>query len=501
MKKQISLQALFTLLLTLGAMALFSQSSVWQTDIEKTTINVRGNPVVLGEVNVNLSQAGIVRVHFDGICISSVGDRIILAASNTPNWGVNDGSVSVEAISADNNTFGFSHTRVYPVAAGPHKFYAVSQNYVELEGDGKASVYGSLSVEFIPDNSSHILLHSNIQRTNLAVEGLPVSVAHITLNAPSAGKAIVQFDGTCMSSVGDLIVLAASNSTSWTPNDGNVSVEAYSEDYNRNSFAHTRVYDIAAGAHDFYALAHNYVETQGNGKASIYGTLTVTFVPQTAKHITAFSGVSRTNINLRGAPVVLAQNAINPTEPGKVLVQFNGHCYADVGDRIVLAASNGPNWSPGNGNVTVEAVDDDVDHFCFSHSRVYSVAPGSHNFYAVGQNYVEMAGDGIASVYGSLVVQFFPQSVSAVTEAAKASATLEVYPNPSSGQILVAVPDMPGELLVRVSDASGKAVLLFTNLRPLDGHLLIDIAALNPGMYFLTVTNLSATRTAQIVRE
>jgi hypothetical protein len=501
MKKKIRLQALFTVLLTLGAMALFSQSSVWQTDIEKTTINVRGNPVVVGEVHVDLAHAGQVRVQFDGLCISDVGDRIILAASNIPDWGVNDGSVSIEAISADNNSFSFSHARVYSVAAGPHKFYAVVENYVETDGNGRASIYGSLTVEFVPSHSNHALLHTNIQKTNITVEGTPVSVGHVVFNAPSPGKAIVRFDGYCMSSVGDLIVLAASNSSSWTPNDGNVGVEAYSEDYNRNPFSHTRVYDIGAGVHDFYALAHNYVETAGNGRASIYGILTVKFVPQASSHIAAFSGVSKTNINLRGAPVVLAQNAINATEPGKVLVQFNGHCHADVGDRIVLAASNGPNWSPDNGNVTVEAVDDDVDHFCFSHSRIYSVAPGSHNFYAVGQNYVEMAGDGIASVYGSLVVQFFPQSVSAVTEAVKASATLEVYPNPSSGQILVAVPDMPGELLVRVSDASGKAVLLFTNLRPLDGHLLIDIAALNPGMYFLTVTNLSTTRTAQIVRE
>ena len=36
------------------------------------------------------------------------------------------------------------------MAAGTHTFYAVVQNYVETDGDGTASVYGSLTVKFVP---------------------------------------------------------------------------------------------------------------------------------------------------------------------------------------------------------------------------------------------------------------------------------------------------------------------------------------------------------------
>jgi len=77
-----------------------------------------------------------------------VGDRMILAASNTQDWGVNDGNVSVESVNSDVNHHPFSHTRVYQVAAGNHTFYAVAENYVEQDGTGRTSIYASLTVEF-----------------------------------------------------------------------------------------------------------------------------------------------------------------------------------------------------------------------------------------------------------------------------------------------------------------------------------------------------------------
>ncbi|MBK6524337.1 MAG: hypothetical protein IPG07_01590 [Crocinitomicaceae bacterium] len=80
------------------------------------------------------------------------------------------------------------------------------------------------------------------------------------------------------------------NTTAWGSNDGNVSVEAENADLDRNSFSHTRVYDIAAGSHTFYAVAQNYVETDGTGIASIYGSLTVTFISNGTAGIEETSG-------------------------------------------------------------------------------------------------------------------------------------------------------------------------------------------------------------------
>ncbi len=115
-----------------------AQPLVWHQEISRTNLNVRGNPVVVGELTMTAPEAGSVLVQFDGQCISDPGDRIVLAASNVPDWGVNDGHVGVEAVNADQNGRAFSHTRVYEVTGGSYNFCAVTQNYGEEVGSGIA---------------------------------------------------------------------------------------------------------------------------------------------------------------------------------------------------------------------------------------------------------------------------------------------------------------------------------------------------------------------------
>lgn len=500
MKNPLPFTRLFLFVCLIGVTPLFSQSSVWHAPVDKTNINVRGNPVVVAQITVDLSEAGEAIIHFDGNCISDVGDRIILAASNTPDWGANDGAVAVEAISTDFNTFSFSHTRGYSVSAGSNTFYAVVENYVEKDGSGIASVYGSLTVNFTPASSPHISKSVGIQKTNVNLRGAPVAVGHLDLNLPSAGKVIVHFDGFCYSTIGDLIVLAASDELDWTVNDGNVGVETCSADCNQTSFTHTRVYDVTAGNHTFYAVAENVVETGGSGIASIYGNLTVDFIPASSRQKVEFEGISETNVDMQGIPVVLAQKTLDITEPGKVWVQFDGSCYTDEGDRIILAASNTTSWGINDGNVSVEAIDNDVNHHCFSHTRVYDVTPGTHSFYALGNNYVETAGDGHGSVYGALTVRFFPQSVSGLDETAGVE-LLNVFPNPAGEQILVAVPEISRDARVALADASGKIIATYSGLQPVDGHLMVDVSALGTGVYILNISDQGKVYTAKFVKE
>jgi len=455
---------------------------------------------VLGEITINPDEAGRVIVHFDGICLGDVGDRLVLAASDEPAWSANDGNVNVEPVSSDLNTFPFSHTRFYDVGAGSHTFYAVGQNYVETDGSGIGSVYGSLTVEFIPSGSNQITQAIGIQKANQDLSGGPVVLGQISLNAPGAGKVLVHFDGQCVSDVGDLIVLAASDEPDWATNDGNIGVEAYSSDYNRFPFAHSRAYDVGAGNHTFYAIGHNYVETAGSGIASIYGTLRVDFIPFASQHLVYFSGITQTGIDVEGAPVVVAQSTINAPEAGKVKVQFDGQCYADEGDRIVLAASDDPDWGANDGNVTVEAIDSDVDHLSFSHTRVYNVAAGSHTFYAVAENYVETAGDGETSIYGSLTVEYFPQSISASKELA-ASKALEVFPNPVGNVLTINLPESLTTPTVQVTDAMGRVLRIWNGLAPVNGQLELDVSAFPGGSYFLSIIDQNIRYHASFQRE
>jgi hypothetical protein len=134
-----------------------AQTGVNWTTISLTNINLRtgivgtGGGVNLASVTINAPTAGYVVVHFDGATAASTGDRIVLAASKISNfWDSNDGNVSVMGqgpmISGN-----FSHTRAYQVPAGNNTFYAVGQNYVDTNGNGIASVYGTLTVEFFPN--------------------------------------------------------------------------------------------------------------------------------------------------------------------------------------------------------------------------------------------------------------------------------------------------------------------------------------------------------------
>jgi len=111
----------FSMCLLSASPALLAQKLA-HTAINKTNVSLRANAVVLGQVTINAPSAGKLILRFDGHCLSSEGDRIVLAASQTTDWGPNDDCVELEAANADVNSNVFSHTRAYDVAAGDHTF-------------------------------------------------------------------------------------------------------------------------------------------------------------------------------------------------------------------------------------------------------------------------------------------------------------------------------------------------------------------------------------------
>jgi hypothetical protein len=387
-----------------------AKAQVWHQGIQQVSVNLRGAPVVLASQAINVSTAGKVLVQFDGHCVSSDGDRIVLAASNTTNWGSNDGGTPAEAYDADVDRTSFSHSRAYDVAAGSHTFYAVGENVVETDGTGVGSVYGSLTVKFFPNvTNGPMVAHTGVAAIDQDVRGAPVEVVQQSIDVGVAGEVLVRFDGYCLSTPGDRIVLAASNTVDWGVNDGATGVEALDADRNRRTFSHSRTYAVAPGSYTFYGVAENSLETDGTGIASVYGSLTVEFFPTgSGKPILEHTGVSQTGVDVETAVVTMGQVTFDVTSNGTAVVRYEGLCVSGVDDRIVLAASNTTDWSPNDGAVGVEAVSADLNYNGFSHTRAYAITAGSHTFNGVCQNYVETAGAGTASNYASLSVEFFP---------------------------------------------------------------------------------------------
>ncbi len=506
---------LISALLCLSTSSLFAESKpiLQSVNIHENSLDLRGGPVVIEQINFDAPQDGKVLLQFNGQCVSHAGDRIVLAASNTTNWSPNDGNVNFEAYDNDININSFSHTRIYDVTNGNHTFYAVGQNYVEMDGPGTAAVYGTFTLKFFPNTSSsivHSVISTGISVGPLDLNGTPpFLLGSVILDAPTLGRAVVRFDGICQATAGDRIGLGVSDDLNLGVNDDIATAEPIDSDVNIRTVSHTRSYEVTAGMHTFNALAAYGVETGGNGIVYVTGSLTVEFYPYLMDinenwPVAFHEGINETNVDVSGDVVPLKQITLNAQESGKVLVTFDGTLVSSEGDLIVCAASNTIGWLANDGNVSLEAFDNDINGNAISHSRVYDVNAGSNTFYAVAQNHVELGGTGIASFYGSLTAFFFPDDTEievGVSELILIDNDLIVYPSPTDGIVNIRYSRNDHELFeTNIIAISGKTVRSFGTLSTNDLQSLdIDLSNLDSGMYFFRMINETKVGTAEII--
>ena len=122
----------------------------------------------------------------------------------------------------------------------------------------------------------------------------------------------------------------------------------------------------------------------------------------------AWMDIAATNVDVRTSAVDVGTVTINAPAAGFAVVRFAGQCHMSAGDRIVLAASDtSQTWAPNDGNVDARKTPKEN----FTHMRVYPVGPGLNTFYAVAHNFVQTAGTGMASIYGTLTVAYFPKQL------------------------------------------------------------------------------------------
>ncbi len=382
---------------------------VWQEKIQVVNLNVRGNPVVIHDMDITVSQPGTVLVELEGYTISSPGDQIVMAASNNNDWSGNDGNVSTNAFNSDQNRRTVAHSRSYDIQQGNHTFYAIAENFIATDGTGIISFYGSLTVKFYPTpalDSDPLLITDGIVLTNVQTEGDSQVLSQIDMFAPVPGTVLVRFSGHGYADVGDRQLLAASNTPDWSVNEGHIAVEALDNNIRNESFSHSQLYDVAAGNHSFYAVGNNFVETAGDGFLSVYGMLSVEFMPHINPQVSASQEpIVAINVDMGNGVVSLADISKFETVRGQNLVRYDGNVYPDVGDRIVSAATNNGDWSGNSGQISSEIVNTDLNHSTISHSMLYPIIDHQNNFQAVGEVFVETAGDGFASSYSHLTVQ------------------------------------------------------------------------------------------------
>ena len=478
------MKSLFTFLLTVSLFAghLQSQSQIYSTPVVVVDEYIRDSAHVVGQLDLDFPEDGMVFIHFDGVVISSKYDRIVLAANNQPIWMANHGTTNIIADSAGESNC-FSHTRHYPVTAGPQSFYAIAHNFVTLEGTGIVSIYGRLTVEYIPQSAGVISAHSI--RYSYFNGLLPVAYDSVTIQATGPGKAEVRLNGFVYMSSGDVIVAAISDTKNWDYTDPfGITLETDVSGSPFPGISTTRLYDIPeAGTYTFYAMGQRGYEYGGSGEYYPYTHLHARYYPDAGHYTLASTPIAWSNDTLPTDLRILDSIVVDVATAGKIEVRFDGNMQSTIGDSILLAVNNQPFYTSEDGNVRLQTTEADEDRRFFVHTNVFDVTPGTHTFYAMVHNLKGVA-NGTTSIYGHLFVKHCPEA-EITSSASVHDLPFQVYPNPAHDQIQIQSPLISDNLNLEIFNTGGIRVMQ----TKVYNTASIQIPSLNPGIYFVKVTN------------
>lgn len=473
-----------------------AQSQFYSVPVTVVDTYLEDSIHVVGRLDLDFPVDGNVFVQFDGEGYGSPNDRIIVAANNYPEWGTNDGNVNfMSSIPGEKHCF--SHTRTFPVTAGHHSFYAVAHNYVDIEGEGIATIYGTLSVEFVPIESE-VKVASSIKVGDFDAT-TPVAFDSITVEATGAGKIEVRLNGAADCNPGDVIVVAVTDTKNWNYSDpGGIALETNISFYPYVTLSTTRVFDVpGAGTYKYYAMVQRGYEEEGNGHFYNYAHLHARYYPTTSTNVLKSKVVAHENLNLTVALSILDSLRLDVTSPGKVEVRFDGALKSPIGQSILLAANNQPSYELEEGSVILQTIDNDVDRHPFVHTQVFDVVPGANTFYVMAQNYLG-SGPTTVDLDGNFLVKFYPESVVSSNDGHFAELPFEVWPNPTTDRIRIQYQDTNEPINVSIIDLQGHLVQQKKNL--VSGSEL-EISTLASGIYIVQISNGKEIGYKKLVKE
>ncbi|HSF89867.1 MAG TPA: T9SS type A sorting domain-containing protein [Saprospiraceae bacterium] len=472
-----------------------AQSQFYTLPVKVLDTYLRDSAHVIGQLDLNFPVDGKVFVQFDGEGFGDTLDRIILAANDKPDWDTNDGNVSfVSNVKGEGNCF--SHTRTFSVSAGQHSFYAVAHNYVDTGGSGIATIFGTLSVEFIPENAGVTGETSTTTEEYEAV--LPVAFDTIVIEAPGPGKAELRLNGNLDVNYGDIILVAITETTAWDFTDpGSIALESTNPGENYVGFSTTKVVDIpSAGTYTFYAMAQRGYEEEGNGYMYAYTNFHARFYPDAADHVISGRAIISDNFNLGEDLRLLDSIELDVPISGTVEIRFDGDLQSSPGHQIILAASNSPSYELQNGSVIIETTDEENDRHNFVHTQVFEVEPGTHTYYVMAEDYL---GDGTTiDLHGHFLLKFYPENVISANDDVFAELPFEVWPNPANDRIHIQFENANEQMIVSILDVQGHVVRQ-------QGSMVsggdIDISVLPSGIYIVRSSNGEEVGYKKLVKE
>ncbi|MEM6722936.1 MAG: T9SS type A sorting domain-containing protein [Bacteroidota bacterium] len=479
-----------------------AQIQVYQTDIELNNLNIRGQPVTLAQIDLTADQSGSVYVRFDGYAILTPGDRVIVAASDEPDWNSFSGSVGLEAFDADGNRRPFSHSRVYQINPGDHTFYAVAENAVEEEGSGFASFFGRLTVKYYPNTGSGAFLFGqSIQLVNNTSS--VVNDQFDFLANPSDGTACFHFDANVIQGPGFFSFIELSNIPDDLESTSSVRVNSINNDINQNPISISQAYDIQG---DIFSAFREIRTTLGDpGQVptnTVMGNLVVEYLPPgTGFGFFIKEPVEVLQADVFNGPIVLGQIDMVAPTAGKVLVTYDGLYTGSPLNRVIVGVNNQMDLADGAGHTQLETPGMGGGTISFSHSGLFNVNPGAHSFYALADVSEENSGQNPPFFYTNLIVQFIPDLSTSVEDPVVLTffEGMTIAPNPSAGPIEFRFQgQLERSFDIEIYDVQGRIVRRAHIPSGIDPNWQVDLSNEPAGLYYISLIDESGILTTPI---
>ena len=472
----------YILFLLLIGHVLHGQRAVYADKIVMEDIQLEGEPVVLASIEINIPDSGTVIVRFTGQCYFGVGDRMIMAASDHPDWIENDGHTEFETVDAAKGK-AFSHTRTYRVGEGKRTFYAVGENAVETDGNGEGTIYGRLTVEYIPDGDVVSVVSKRVVFSHHDTEVHAADSARIQV--PTFGQVIVRFDGFVISEPKDPIVLSASDGPHWSGGSGHTRLNTFYDDEAQSTFSHTDIFYVDdPGAFTYYAVIHNFDLEEGvGGDYHVYGNLLVEYYPY---EFAVVGDYRETDFGTTDTITPLKVITFHAPEPGFVLLNTDGYIGSFRDNVAQFAVSDDLYLGPNEESVTVYQNEDGQTFTGYMHQRSYHIDKGTHRFYAAGRVHDTPEELDYITAVGNFSLKYFTSGSTAVSHDTDEQRDILIYPQPASESVTVSVEEnIYQDLRVILFDIHGR----YQNFQQVatDNGVIIDLSNCGPGMYFLRV--------------
>jgi len=399
-------------------------------------INLRQpDAVVMDSIIFDCTIPGKVLVRFDGNCTSTVGDHIIMGASDIRNWRSNDGNTYVMVMDPNYTLTCFDHEAVFAVEAGVHTFYAVAQNYAGKEGTGIASIDGNFTLLFVPDTlTNQALSWTGIVDCCWIWEDLIHVFPSTSIEVSTTGNLLVNFQSWMDMPFESTQFYSTNLAPTWAF-DPFVTPVIIPTDFNYGSTMHSDIIPVSAGNHSVYGLAKFLTGDELSTNVHLYGNLSAQFVPDDNPDIQLKSQSFDVHLNATTNPISLGQLQFTNTQEGKAWLRLTGSRLSEVDDRIKIWMV--PSSDPDSilSEILLQPFLETGPAFNFSLSGMQEVPPGTHTYDVMVDD--ASSGTFAGDIQGMFTLQFIADPIINKVNDLAHDDSFSVFPNPTTDKIYV----------------------------------------------------------------